>query len=118
MLAGSICQDTDCTGLILFVLALLAGAVIVVLAVAVAWGFAASAMLRRTGCRTVVRRLIVCLVVAAGLAAPLAALEVGGSAAGLYLWLVALPSIPVAVWQRRETRRNGASDQSRPCSTA
>lgn len=120
MLAGAICEETDCTGLVMLVLAILAGLLIVATIVVVAWAVTISTVLHRRGWKPVPRRLVGA-VSAGGLLVIMGGVATGFSDVGMVLiGPVALASVPVAVWQRRVTRRVlGADDrQSSPCSTA
>ncbi len=120
MLAGAICEETDCTGLVVILLAILAGFIIIVTIVAAAWAMTISAMLHRRGWKPAPRRVVGALT-AGVLVAVLWGVATGvPDLAPALIGPVALASVPVAVWQRRVTRRVlGAGDrQSSPCSTA
>jgi predicted permease len=120
MLAGAICEETDCTGLVMIFLAILAGFVIIVTIVAGAWAMTISAVLHRRGWKPAPRRVMGALT--AGVLVFLlwgVATAVPDLAPGL-IGPVTLASVPVAVWQRRVTRRElrAGDRQSSPCSTA
>jgi hypothetical protein len=120
MLAGAICEETDCTGLVMIFLAILAGFIVIVAIVAVAWAMTISTILHRRGWRTAPRRVMGALT-AGVLVAALWGVATGvPDLAPALIGPVALAAVPVAVWQRRVTRRESrAGDrQSSPCSTA
>jgi hypothetical protein len=114
MLAGSICAPNDCTGLVLFVLAVLAAIVVLAIAVAIAWAFVISAVLRRRGWPGWARRSASAAIVLVGGGVVAEVAKSVGHLHGLLLWLVVAPPVPLLIWQRR----TGRSDQSSPCSTA
>jgi hypothetical protein len=120
ILAGAICEETDCTGLVLFMLALLAAFVVVVALTGVAWAMTISTVLHRRGWTPASRRAVATL---------------GALGLGVVVWgvatvfadaalVLAVPVVSVSGWvavrQRRLTRRVLAAgdDQSSPCSTA
>lgn len=117
MIAGAICEETDCTGLVLMLLAALAVFVLVATVVALAWAATVSAVLERRGWGTAKRRTAGGLVAVAGIAlvwsVATGVSDVGAAIAGL----VAILAVPVAIWQRSVTKRYRAG-QSSPCSTA
>jgi hypothetical protein len=114
MLAGSICDETDCTELVLVLMALAVAVIAVAIAIALAWVFVISAELRRRGWRAASRRTVATVAVfVAGRTLTEVAMTVPESGA-LLLWLVAVPPLPLLIWQRR----TGRSRQSSPCSTA
>ena len=117
MIAGAICEETDCTGLVLMLLAVLAAVAVVAIIVALAWAATVSAVLERRGWGPAKRRTTAGFVAVAGIAlvwsVATGVSEIGAAIAGL----VAILAIPVAVWQRSVTKRYRAG-QSSPCSTA
>ncbi|MGA7756265.1 MAG: hypothetical protein WCA57_00330 [Ilumatobacteraceae bacterium] len=117
MIAGAICEETDCTGLVLMLLAALAVFVLVATVVALAWAATVSAVLERRGWGPAKRRTAGGLVAVAGIAlvwsVATGVSDVGAAIAGL----VAILAVPVAIWQRSVTKRYRAG-QSSPCSTA
>ncbi len=117
MIAGAICEETDCTGLVLMLLAVLAALVLVATVVALAWAAAVSAVLERRGWGPARRRTAGVLVAVVGIALVWAA-ATGFSEVGAWLaGLAAIFAVPVAIWQRSVTKRYRAG-QSSPCSTA
>ena len=117
MIAGAICEETDCTGLVLMLLAALAALVLVATVVALAWAAAVSAVLERRGWGPARRRTGGVLVAVVGIALVWAA-ATGFSEVGAWLvGLAAIFAVPVAIWQRSVTKRYRAG-QSSPCSTA
>jgi hypothetical protein len=113
MFAGSICEDTDCTGLVLMLLALAAAALVIALLVALAWAAVIAGLLRRRGWGAAARRTtaVVAVFIASRVLYEVAlALP---DIRTLLLWLVVAPPVPLLIWQRRVARR-----QSSPCSTA
>ena len=121
MIAGAICEETDCTGLVWLLLGALAALVAIVVVVSVALMAAVSAILERRGWPPRGRRTAAAVcVVGAGLLLAIAA-PVRSDIVAVIAWVVGLVSIPVAIWQRWITRRwRGAMPQaqSSPCSTA
>jgi hypothetical protein len=105
MIAGAICEETDCTGLVLILLAIFAAFVIVAAVVAAAWAMTVSTVLRRRGWSAAPRRAVAALC-AIGLGAVVWGVATGLSDVGQVLGgLIAVTSVPIAVWQRRVTRR-------------
>ncbi|HYN35238.1 MAG TPA: hypothetical protein VES40_21615 [Ilumatobacteraceae bacterium] len=104
MIAGAICEETDCTGLVLMILAIFAAFVIVTAVVAGAWAMTVSTVLRRRGWSAAPRRAVATLCTI-GIAAVVWGVATGLSEVGQVLGgLIAVTSVPVAVWQRRVTR--------------
>lgn len=105
MIAGAICEETDCTGLILVLLAVMAAAAIVLAVVVGAWMATVSTVLERRGWSPAKRRttagvysgVVVVLFWAFATGVP--------GVAALIVPPVAIAAVPVAVWQRRVTRR-------------
>ncbi len=117
LIGGAICEETDCTGLVLIILAALAALVIVAVAVALAWAAAIAAILERRGRGPAERWTtagVSVFAVAVLLWALGTALPSGGAVA---VWLLVVPALPIAFWQRSVTKRF-RKDQSSPCSTA
>ena len=114
MIAGAICEESDCTGLVLILLAAMAAFALILIVVMFAWMATVSTILERHGWAPVKRRTIAVMPVSVGAvllwALATALPEVGGVVAPV----LALVAVPVALWQRRVTRRA----QSSPCSTA
>lgn len=120
MIAGAICESSECNGLIAIILiALLAFAVIVV-SVAALWALAIAAFLERRGLSRAARWLAALM--STGLLAAVCSMssstdtEVGQGVT----MLVAVGAVPAYVSQRVVTRRfrRRATAQSSPCSTA
>lgn len=114
MLAGSICEETDCTDLLLILLALAVAALIVAVLVAVLWAVAISAQLARRGWSPARRRSAAVLIVVVAARLLLAAGEAMPDLRGVLALVVLVPPLPLLIWQHR-TRRVA---QSSPCSTA
>jgi hypothetical protein len=114
MLAGSICEETDCTELLLIVLALALAALVVAIAVAVVWAIVISSMLARRGWSAPARQVVAVAVVVVTGRSAIAIAEQIPDLGGLLVLLVAVPPVPLLIRQRRLRRR----DQSSPCSTA
>ncbi len=121
MIAGAICEETDCTGLVWLLLGALAAIAAIVVVVSVALMATVSAILERRGWPPERRRTTaVVYVIGVGLLLAVAAPVLTDVLAAI-VWVVALASIPVAIWQRQVTRRWRAATQqaqSSPCSTA
>ena len=117
MIAGAICEQSDCTGLVLMLLAILAALVLVAVLVAFAWAATISAVLERRGWGPAKRRTTAGLVAVGGVASILTFATSLSDLGGTVAALVVVPAVPVAVSQRSVTKRYRA-DQSRPCSTA
>ena len=117
MIAGAICEETDCTGLMLMLLAVLVAVVLVAIVVALAWAVAVAAILERRGWSPAKRRAAGGVVAIAGIGLVWAA-ATGFSDVGAWLaGLAVILAVPVAIWQRSATKRYRAG-QSSPCSTA
>jgi hypothetical protein len=117
MIAGAICEETDCTGLVLMLLAALAAVVLVATVVALAWAATVSAILERRGWSAATRRTTAGFVAVAGIALVWSVATGVSDLGGAVAALVALPAVPIAIWQRSVTKRYRAG-QSSPCSTA
>lgn len=121
MIAGAICEETDCSGLVLLLLGALAVLAAIVVVVSVSLMATVSAILERRGWPLAKRRTTaVVSVIGAGLLLAVAA-PVLTDIVAVIAWVVGLASIPVAIWQRQVTRRWRATmqqAQSSPCSTA
>lgn len=114
MLAGSICEETDCTELLMIVLALALAAVVVAITVAVVWAIVISSMLARRGWNAPTRQIVAVAVVVVTGRTVIAFAEQVPDLRGLLVLFVAVPPVPLLIWQRRVRRRA----QSSPCSTA
>lgn len=114
MIAGAICEETDCTLLVLFVLGAAAAVVALVTAVAVVWAIAISAALQRRGWTRAKRRATATGIVIAMGAVVWQVAVVVPDLTWYLMAVTAIPAVPVAIWQRELTRRA----QSRPRSTA
>jgi hypothetical protein len=108
MFAGSICEETDCTGLVLLLLAMALGAVLVAVVTIVAWAMTVSAVLQRRGWQPVTRRVTAGVYCAIGLPAVLGGLHRLPISGGIGWALVVVPAVPMAIWQRHVTRRHSA----------
>ncbi len=117
MIAGAICEESDCTGLVLMLLAVLAAFVLVAAVVALAWAATVSAVLERRGWARAKRRTTAGVVAVGGVASILTFATSLSDLGGTVAALVVLPAIPIAIWQRSVTKRYRAG-QSSPCSTA
>ncbi len=128
MIAGAICEGNSCNSLMLFIFGVLAFVAIVTTVVSVALMATVSAVLERRGWSKVNRRITAGVVVGIGLLflASVATAALGDIAAPVAA-MVVLASVPMAIWQRRVTRRWRAATapdvpvgtgQSSPCSTA
>jgi len=128
MIAGAICEGNSCNSLVLFIFGVLAAIAIVITVVSVALMATVSAVLERRGWSKVSRRFVAGVVVGFGLLlVASAAMAASGDIASLVAAMVVLASVPMAIWQRRVTRRWRAATaptvpvgtgQSSPCSTA
>lgn len=117
MIAGAICEQSDCTGLVLMLLAVLAALVLVATVVALAWAATVSAILERRGWGLAKRRTAGGLVAVAGIALVWSVATGFSDVGAPIVGLVAILAVPVAIWQRSVTKRYRAG-QSSPCSTA
>ena len=113
MIAGAICEQSDCSGLVWIILGLAAAALLLSALTAVGAGLVAEHELARLGWRRAPRIAAACA--AGALSVPLLWLLVGVPVAGPPLALgVAVAAVPLAVrWRRRPV-----GPQSKPCSTA
>ncbi len=117
MIAGAICEQSDCRGLVLMILAVLAAVVMVATVVALAWAATVAAVLERRGWGPARRRTAGAFVAAAGIMG-VWSVATGLSDVGAAVAVAAaIAAIPGAIWQRSVTKRYRAR-QSSPCSTA
>jgi len=108
MFAGSMCEETDCTGLALLLLAMALGAALVAIVTFVAWAMALSAVLQRRGWTPVTRRVTAGVYCAIGFLAVLGVLSALPVSGGVVLAVVVVPAVPMAIWQRWVTRHRSA----------
>lgn len=113
MIAGAICEQSDCTGLMLIILGLAAAALLLSALAAVGVGLVVENVLAERGWRRAARLVTACTAGAfsVGLLWVLVWVPVAGPPLALG---VSVAAVPLAV--RR--RRRAADPQSKPCSTA
>lgn len=105
MIAGAICEESDCTGLVLVLLAAMAAVAFIILVVVGAWMATVSTILDRRGWTPAKRRttagvyggMVVLLLWAFATGVP--------GLAALIVPPIAIVAVPVAIWQRAVTRR-------------
>ena len=111
------CTDGDCGDLYLLLFVVATGLVAVVAAVWTLWAMALSAALERRGWPPAKRR-VTAAAFSTGVGLLLLAVALGATEVSpIPTAALVLGAAPVAIWQRRLTKRYRAI-QSRPCSTA
>jgi hypothetical protein len=117
------CEGNTCDSLVLLMFGAIAAVVFIIVVVSVALSATVSTVLERRGWPIAKRRATagVYVVGAELLLLVVALVPVSTGFAGFIAWVVVLASIPLAIWQRRATRRWRVvtrQAQSSPCSTA